>query len=80
MSLAESRLSLVDRNPTDFHSDGMWVLLPGSGALGWGSQLGNETPPFSGETFVAQISLQNLSHCPWEWGHLFVHLRPSYQS
>ena len=31
-------------------------------SLGWGAQLGLEAPHFSGRTFAAEISLQNLSY------------------
>ena len=58
----------------------MWVPLPASGALGWRAKLGVEIPLFSGETFAVEISLRNLSHCPWEGDQPFLCLHPSYQS
>ena len=41
--------------------------LPGSGAIGWGAQLGVQTPHFSGGTHSAtEISLWHFSCCPRE--------------
>ena len=80
MSLAHSCLSLVDIIPASFHSQmlcdylflalGLWAPEPGLGL--------NQAPLFSGETVAAETSLQNLSHCLWEWGQPFPHLHPSY--
>ena len=81
VSLTDYCLSPVDTIPTDFSQpDVMWALLHSSGALDWGAQLGVEIPFFSGGSFAAEISLWNLSHCPWEWGQPLSSLCPSYQS
>lgn len=68
--LADSDLSLADRITADV----MWAPLSGSGALGWGSWHGFESPGSLSGTFVAEISLCILNHHLWEWGQAFSHL------
>ena len=72
VSLADSCLSLVNRIPTNFYSQMLCGCLFPALAL-WDGEppeqggLGVQTPPlFSQGTFAAEISLQNLSHSPWD--------------
>ena len=66
--LADFLFFQVNRVSTDFHCQMLCRLfLPGSGALGWGSWHGVETPNSSGGTFAAEISLQILIFPMWVW-------------
>ena len=79
--LVDSDFSLVDRNPTAFHSQvSRGHLFPAPMLSAVGTCLGFRLHSFQGESPTTDISLQDLSNPPWKLGQSFFHLHPSYQA